>query len=159
MPKPNTTNQKIRSLQQIIKQYISTTKSNDQTEKRVHIHNLIKNFNLPQKNKRAIGKWVDINFQKQSQQQQQQNLKKKKNKNKWKKNKIRKKLKKIQQQQQQKITTQAIQNSIQDSNNKATSFPNKETISNDTIDSILQQADNIAQNNILNNNSDVQFFF
>ena len=92
MPKLNNSKNQITKIQQIIKQYTITTKSNDQVEKRSYINNLVNNYKLNRKDKQYINRWITNNIFQQSEQQQQTRFQitKNKNKNKWKKNKIKK---------------------------------------------------------------------
>ena len=92
MPKLNNSKNQITKIQQIIKQYTITTKSNDQVEKRSYINNLVNNYKLNRKDKQYINRWINNNIFQQSEQQQQTRFQitKNKNKNKWKKNKIKK---------------------------------------------------------------------
>ena len=70
MPKSNNPSRKIKTVQQMINQYISTTKSNDNLEKQAHIRNIINSFKLTHKNKRFLNNWVNNTTLQQTQQQQ-----------------------------------------------------------------------------------------
>ena len=81
MPKINNSKNQTTKIQQIIKQYTTTTKSNDQIEKRSYINNLLNSYKLNLKNKRYINQWINDNIFQQQQQTRFQ-IKKAKNKNK-----------------------------------------------------------------------------
>ena len=84
-PKKQKPNWKITTIQNTIKMYISTTKSNDKLEKQKHIQNIVNNHKLSRKNKQqhpttttttTSTKWINNSIINNNQQQNPNRIRK-----------------------------------------------------------------------------------